>query len=168
MKFKIGDKVKVVANISSCEGKDAYIGCIFTIDSLNPNILNNKRHYGVKENCNFVFYDDELELLKKYSFTKFDLENKMVVELRNGLKGIIVDNLIIGKNFFSDLTDYNDDLTNFTDNLDIIKVYDTWAYMGFEDYLNNSNLALIWERKEPVKMTKEEIESKLGYEIEIV
>lgn len=109
-----------------------------------------------------------MKFLAIKTFTKFDLENKMVVELKNGLKGIIVDNLIIGKNFFSDLSEYNDDLTNFGENLDIVKVYDTWAYMGFEDYLNDNNLAFVWEREEPVKMTKEEIEEELGYKIEII
>ena len=168
MKFKIGDKVEVIANTSSCEAKDRYIGCVFTINSINPNILNNIRHYGVKEDCGYVFYDDELELLTENHFTKFDLKNKMVVELKNGLKGIIVDNLIIGKNFFSDLSKYNDDLTNFGKNLDIVAVYEPWAYMGFEDYLNDNNLALVWKREELVKMTKEEIEEELRYKIEII
>ena len=109
-----------------------------------------------------------MKFLAIKTFTKDDLENKMVVELRNGLKGIIIDNLIMGKLFFCDLSEYNDDLTNLRKNLDIVKAYDTWEYMGFENYLNDGNLALVWEREEPVKMTKEEIESKLGYEIEII
>lgn len=94
----------------------------------------------------------------------------MVVTFKNGFRGIVIDNIIIGNTFYCDLSDYNDDLINkdnFTD-LNIIKVYNALFHRGFQSYLSDDNLELIWERKEPKKMTVAQIEEELGYEIDIV
>lgn len=169
MKFKIGDKVEVIANTTDCKGKNKYINCIFTIDSLNPNLANHNEHYGVKEDCDYVFYDNELVSV----FLKSDLKDGMVVELKNGYRGIIIHNLIVGEDFYIQLSNYNYRLIANYNNpivngLNIIKVYNALSYKGFKNYIKDENLTLIWERESPRKMKKEEIESKLGYEIEII
>lgn len=173
MKFKIGDRVKVVSlHTGSSGARKKLVGKIFTIREINPNGSNQEKHYGVVEDCPYIFFEDELKLLKN-EFTKSDLKNGMIVELRNGFRGIVInDNLILGNKLYSELLDYNDDLSikyNLNGNdLDIVKVYTVWSYMGFEDYLKDDNLELIWERKEPKKMTVAQIEEELGYEIDIV
>lgn len=72
-KFKVGDKVKVVScnNVNSV--KREYIGKIFTIQKVNPDrsCMNMSTHYSFKENCPYIFFEGELELLK---FTKSDLK----------------------------------------------------------------------------------------------
>lgn len=173
MKFKIGDRVKVVSLHDGSSGaRKKLVGKIFTIREINPNGSNQEKHYGVVEDCPYIFFEDELKLLKK-EFTKSDLKNGMIVELRNGFRGIVInDNLILGNKLYSELLNYNDDLSikyNLNGNdLDIIKVYTAWSYMGFEDYLKDDNLDIIWERQESKKMTLKQVEEALGYKIEII
>lgn len=63
MKFKVGDKVKVVKTVNKY--KKCYIGKELVINSINPNIYKTTgEHYGVN-NCMFVFFDEELELINK-------------------------------------------------------------------------------------------------------
>lgn len=107
-----------------------------------------------------------------------DLEvGKHVVETREGDKFLVTESrccvfaiCLDGHSFIAPLdnTSYSDDLIilNSNRNLDIVKIYEINKYCSFE-YLKN-NLNLIWERKEPKKMTVSEICKKLGYEVEIV
>lgn len=169
MKFKIGDKVEVIANTTDCKEKNKYINCIFTIGSLNPNPAQHKEHYGVKENYDYIFYDDELIS----AFFKSDLKDGMVVELKNGYRGIVIHNLIVGEDFYIQLSNYNYSLivnynNSIVNGLNIIKVYNALSYKGFKNYIKDENLTLIWERENPRKMRKEEIEEELGYKIEII
>ena len=61
MKFKIGDKVRVSKNVKL--KKENYVGNEYTIGRINPNHrLTSEPHYGVKEACPYVFFEDELEL----------------------------------------------------------------------------------------------------------
>ena len=62
MKFKVGDKVRVVKTISTL--KNDYIGKELVIKSINPNnkynaIKHRENHYGF-EHCMWVFYESEL------------------------------------------------------------------------------------------------------------
>lgn len=61
-KFSIGDKVRVTG---VTDHRSVYNGRIFTIKSINPNKSNERRHYGVVEDdCFYIFYSDELELVE--------------------------------------------------------------------------------------------------------
>lgn len=61
--------------------------------------------------------------------------------------------------------DFTDDLANCgLHKFDIVRIYEDIFKIGA---LYNKSLDIIWECK-PKKMTKEEIEETLGYEIEIV
>lgn len=63
-KFKVGDKVKVT-NADKHAWKRKYIGNIYTIDRVNPNVdvTFGEPHYGVAEPCMYVFLESELELV---------------------------------------------------------------------------------------------------------
>lgn len=108
-------------------------------------------------------------------FTKEDLKGEMAVEYRRkGFgKRIVVGNMLIGERKNHLLEFYNEDLTDkdgYTE-LDITRVYKIKNARNFEHILDDDNLELIWERKEPKKMTVEEMRKKLeeltGEEIEV-
>lgn len=102
---------------------------------------------------------------------------KHVIEIRSGEKFLVAENkngffgiCLNGRNYFSalDSTVYDDNLVflNPYKNNDIVKIYEINECCTFEKLENNLNL--IWERKEPKKMTVSEIAKELGYEVEIV
>lgn len=108
-------------------------------------------------------------------FTKADLESGMVVEYRYKHMGkrIVIGDMLVGKDGYAMLEEYNDDLKKVkgSDELDIIKVYKIKDACRLENIMKDSNLKLIWERKEPKKMTVEEMRKKLeeltGEQIEV-
>lgn len=108
-------------------------------------------------------------------FTKADLESGMVVEYRYEHMGkrIVIGEMLVGKDGYSMLEEYNDDLKKVkgSDELDIIKVYKIKDACRFENIMKDSNLELIWERTESKKMTVEEMRKKLeeltGEQIEV-
>jgi len=92
----------------------------------------------------------------------------MVVEYRDGIKRLVVNNDLIGDDGHLSLSNYNDDLKHdeYSD-LDIIKVYRYKRVRSFSYLLKDNNLELIWERKE-YELTSHEIEilkalQTLGY-----
>lgn len=107
-------------------------------------------------------------------FTKADLRDGMVVEQRNGEMYLVLAEEVVRKCGYNEMNCYTDDLKckGYTEG-DIVKVYRiTPESLGrIEDVFIKSNLELIWERKEPKKMTVEEMRQKLeeltGEEIEV-
>ena len=91
---------------------------------------------------------------------KSDLKNGMVVELRNGKRFLIVNDLGIGKDscinldgFFGydeNLYDINGDST-----FDITKIYIS-SGRTFKNLFDNERLSLIWEREEKQELSKED------------
>lgn len=105
-------------------------------------------------------------------FTKADLKDGMVVKHRNGDKKMVISEALIGEDGYSDRNCFREDLTyRYFKDLDIVGVYAIQEYNNFADMLSDYNLELIWERKEPKKMTVEEMKQKLeeltGEEIEV-
>lgn len=93
------------------------------------------------------------------------LTDRRVVELRNGERYLIVGDFLMGENDYFIKSDFTDDLANHgLRKFDIVRIYGEIPRIGA---INYKNLDIIWEWK-PKKMTKEEIEEALGYEIEIV
>jgi hypothetical protein len=109
-------------------------------------------------------------------FTKSDLKDGMVVEHRckDYGKRMVVGNMLIGKDGSHRLEAYENDLTQgyAESQLSIIRVYKIKNERNFEHIMDDDNLELIWERKEPKKMTVEEMRQKLeeltGGEIEVM
>lgn len=107
-------------------------------------------------------------------FTKADLEDGMVVEQRDGDMYLVLAGMVVRKRGYNRIGDYDDDLkcAGYTGG-DIVKVYRiTPGSLGcVEHVFIKCNLELIWERKEPKKMTVEEMRQKLeeltGEEIEV-
>lgn len=168
MKFKVGDKVKVVRITHSNIDRRRYIGDIFVVKSLNPNSKYDSRldeHYGC--GCDYVFYADELELAE---FTKADLEDGMVIEYYDGDRAMVIGDKLMGDKKWSSLNNFTDTLTHISLKvLTINKVYKSTAVV-LNDYFKKERLTLIWERKkeEPIKeMTVAEIEKELGYKVKI-
>lgn len=105
-------------------------------------------------------------------FKKQDLKSGMVVEYRNGERRIVIDNMLIGKDGFSTLNSYREELkNNNSDEYTIVKTYKISEARTFAYVLNDNNLELIWERTEVKHMTAEEMRQKLeeltGEKIEV-
>ena len=91
---------------------------------------------------------------------KSDLKNGMVVELRNGKRFLIVNDMGIGKHSCINL----DGFFGYDENLydvigdstfDITKIYKTEG-TTFKTLFDNERLSLIWEREEQPKLSEED------------
>lgn len=129
------------------------------------------RVFAEKYNYKILEWSDYMQ--KK--FTKSDLKDGMVVEYRckDYGKRMVVGNMLIGEEGSHRLEAYENDLTQgyAKSQLSIIRVYKIKNERNFEHIMDDDNLELIWERKEPKKMTVEEMRKKLeeltGEEIEV-
>jgi len=106
-------------------------------------------------------------------FTKADLKDGMVVEYNDNSFGkrLVVGDFLIGEDGYADLGDYNESLKNVVSDLEIVRVYKIKCMGKISSIMYDVSLELIWERKEPKKMTIEEMRKKLeeltGEEIEV-
>jgi hypothetical protein len=172
-KFKVGDKVKVVKNVTDVDFKDTFIGHIYTIKNIDS-VRMFGQAYGIGKN--YVVYDNELELVEPNSFTKSDLKDGMVVRTRDKGNFLVLGDVLLDDYEKINLDNYKSDLIhNASPILDIMAVYSvqTCAVEDIYDTMcvDNDCHKLIWERKEEPKykeMTVDEIEEKLGYKIKVV
>lgn len=108
------------------------------------------------------------------NFTKSDLKDGMVVEYNDNSFGkrLVVGDFLIGEDGYADFGDYNENLKNVVSGLEIVRVYKIKCMGKISSIMYDVNLELIWERKEPKKMTVEEMRQKLeeltGEEIEVM
>ena len=135
---------------------------------------------GYGEFASYDFYKEREYKILEWSdymdkeFTKADLEDGMVVEQRDGNMYLVLAGKTVRKGEYNRIDGYTDDLKweGYTGG-DIVKVYRITpeSLRRIEDVFIKSNLELIWERKEPKKMTVEEMRQKLeeltGEEIEV-
>lgn len=147
MKFKVGDRVKIVRTDYTVDKK--YINNIVTITKIDTV----GRRYFVKENDR-PWIDKELN---KFNFTKDDLQYGDKITLRNGSAGFYE-----GEDTAIHCLRYchiNDNLTNnggLEEELDIVKV-------------ERPTYVTIYEREEqPKEMTLQEVCEELGYEVKII
>ena len=104
-------------------------------------------------------------ICEKEKALKEFLVDRRVIELRNGERYLVIGNFFMGENDFFIKDDFTDDLASRgLHKFDIVRIYEDIPKIGALYY---KELGIIWERK-PKKMTKEEIEKALGYEIEII
>ena len=108
-------------------------------------------------------------------FTKADLKDGMVVEQRNGNRYLVLAGMAVRECGYNKISSYTNNLEWYGTNRggDIVKVYRIIHESPgtIEEAFCDRNLELIWERKEPKKMTVEEMREKLeeltGEEIEV-
>ena len=106
-----------------------------------------------------------------------ELKEGMIVECRNGDRYLLRNvrgDLILSANkgwveyvYDNNFIDIGKDAKAFNGDYDIMKIYESKAYV-LEGLFDNNYLTCIWERKEPKKMTLEQISKVLGYEVEII
>lgn len=109
-------------------------------------------------------------------FTKADLKDGMVVEQRNGNRYLVLAGMAVRECGHNKISRYTNNLEWYGTNRggDIVKVYRIIHESPgtIEEAFCDRNLELIWERKEPKKMTVEEMRQKLeeltGEEIEVM
>jgi hypothetical protein len=91
--------------------------------------------------------------------TKKDLMNGMIVELRNGTRYLYCEGVIRGLNAWNLISNYTDNLKipEFP-RLDIVKVYKDTKKYNLSTIFEYQYLELIWQRPEPIKLSKRENE----------
>lgn len=127
--------------------------------------------YFRKYRCNILEWSDYMNK----EFTKADLKDGMVVEQRDGDMYLVLAGMVVRKRGYNRIVGYTDGLkwAGYKGG-DVVKVYRiTPGSLGcIEDVFIKNNLELIWERKEPKKMTVKEMKQKLeeltGEEIEVM
>lgn len=105
-------------------------------------------------------------------FTKADLKNGMVIEYSNGKRRLVLNNYLIGKDGYYELSQYRENMKDKEDSdRDIMRVFTISIVTTLDRIFHIENLNLIWERKETKKMTVEEMKNKLeeltGEKIEV-
>ena len=95
-------------------------------------------------------------------FTKAVLKDGMVVAYANGERRLVLNNFLIGKDGYFDLSNYSENLKdkNYSDR-DIVRVFKINIVTTLDYIFRTENLELIWERTESKKMTTEEMRQKL-------
>lgn len=106
-----------------------------------------------------------------------ELKEGMIIECRNGYRYLLRNvrgNLILSANkgwavyvYDNKFIDIGKDAKAFNGDYDIMKIYESKAYV-LEDLFDDKYLECIWKRKEPKKMTLEQISKALGYEVEVI
>ena len=126
--------------------------------------------YFEKYRCNILEWSDYMNK----EFTKADLKDGMVVKYNDNCFGkrLVIGGFLIGEDGYADLGDYNENLKSMASDLEIVRVYKIKRMGKISSIMEDHNLELIWGRKEPKKMTVEEMRQKLeeltGEQIEIV
>lgn len=177
MKYKVGDKVRIVKekkgdSWNRAGHMDKWLGKVMTIRDINF------YSYSMEEDEGCWYWYEEMIEGKVTEMTKSDLiAGKHVVETRNEGRFLIFDSKI-GKFMFKTnggfmlLESYDEYLMMIDENedFDIMKIYE-FKKPAKESYMHNYSekcLTLVWERTEPKEMTMAELEKELGYKVKIV
>lgn len=105
------------------------------------------------------------------SFTKSDLENRMIVVFRNQIRAIVIDEYLLSSNGAISLDEYSFNLLHLTNNSswNIMKV--TKPISDLRAVYNPAviqHLDFIWEREEVKEVTMSEVEEKFGCKVKII
>lgn len=88
--------------------------------------------------------------------TKTNLENGMVVEVRNGNRYLVHNDKFINKQNFNYFDDYDDEFNNIhLPSFDIVKIYKSISFT-LDKIFNDNNLVLIWEREDKTKLSEKD------------
>lgn len=175
MKYKIGDKVRVIPDLKECDPRFGVIGVEEEMEAFRGKKVTIAKIYDLggylihEDGEEYVWAEDMFSEITE--FTLDDLETRMVVETRDKErylifregKGIHLMNAR-GISCLYEPERYGPDMMHFSHEKDIVKVFGKISY--FEEAKNTGQV--LWERKEPKKMTLKEIIEKLGYDVEII
>ena len=177
-KIKVGDKIKIISTKNEDFSYSSVIGKIYIVEEIREDsckekfaALKNSIYMPYLYNCGLV---DE----KEKKFTKSDLKNGDIVELRNGERYVYIEkyndrfiystdsdevivNLKDGE--YSRLGNYDDDLRykgRGNCEYDIMKILDMSEFYKKPEWT--------WERKKTEEMTLGEVCKELGRDIKIV
>lgn len=177
--IKKGDKVKIISDINKNFHNDRIIGNIYTVDCIKIEGKTGKGYVILKETTEKPYiYNCKLADEKEKQFTKSDLKNGDIVELRNGERYVYIEkyndrfiystdsdevivNLKDGE--YSRLANYDDDLRykgRGNCEYDIMKILDMSEFYKKQKWT--------WEREKTEEMTLEEVCKELGKDIKIV
>lgn len=124
MKFKVGDKVKVIK--CSVDGERCKnLNKVSTITEIGEHLCYPYMLKDIRE----PFKENELALVEK-QFTKSDLKDGDIVTYRNGLKKIVSGDKLCGNDLFAPLRYYTEDLKDVDgeEEYDIVKVERSTQY----------------------------------------
>lgn len=158
MKFKVGDKVKVIAKR---HGHEFDIGEIVRIEEVSDI---DYKCSSLKKNEFWWMGEDEFV---EWKFTKSDLKDGDIVTQRNGLKKMVFENKLYGSNHFVSLTYYTEDLkdANGDEEYDIIKIERPGKYNTIferkEEILNETEKRYLASVIKPFKNKIETIEKTI-------
>lgn len=90
---------------------------------------------------------------------KEDLKDGMILEMRNGKRFLLVNDVMRDLDNFIGLSSYNNDLTHTQyAHFDIVKVYKDTREYSLRSKFKDRNLTFIWEREPKIKLTDREID----------
>jgi len=162
MKFKVGDRVKIIGNYSRGIPYDIWENLRGTVHTVTADVTNESDYgdYKLDDGYGFIYFD---EMLEPAPFGKSDLQSGMRVRYRNGDERIVLKNddemvftdfdgmYCSGKNYAEDLT-----MLNGTEELDIAEVLEP-KHLN-EALTQDCELISIWKREEePIEITIAEI-----------
>lgn len=159
MKWCSGESYLKETNYEFCEEEICYIRGEFS-----PYQYYKSKGYKILEWSDYM----------QKEFKKADLKDGMVVEYNDNYLGkrLVIGGFLIGEDGYTDLGGYNENLKSVVSDLEIVRVYKIKCMGKISSIMEDYNLELIWERKEPKKMTVEEMRKKLeeltGEEIEVM
>jgi len=159
MKWCSGESYLKETNYEFCEEEICYIKGEFS-----PYQYYKSKGYKILEWSDYM----------QKEFKKADLKDGMVVEYNDNYLGkrLVIGGFLIGEDGYTDLGGYNENLKSVVSDLEIVRVYKIKCMGKISSIMEDYNLELIWERKEPKKMTVEEMRKKLeeltGEEIEVM
>lgn len=161
MKFKVGDKVRVIK--CSIDGERCKnLNKVSTITEIGEYLCYPYMLKDIRE----PFKENELALVEK-QFTKSDLKDGDIVTQRNGLKKMVFENKLYGSSHFVSLTYYTEDLkdANGDEEYDIIKIERPGKYNTIferkEEILNETEKRYLASVIKPFKNKIETIEKTI-------
>lgn len=184
--IKVGDKIKIISAQDENFNYSDVIGNIYIVKEIRESQIGKK--YAELKNSIYkpYLYNCELVNGKEKQFTKSDLKNGDIVELRNGDRYILIKNarhnqydtptdifMSINKFGSMPLSWYSDSLLNSNGDksYDIMKISDSFYIPNIFRTHPSGTLVVpdwAWKREETEEMTLEEVCKELGKDIKIV
>lgn len=187
MKYKIGDRVRIVRNREGQEywnslgGMDKYLGTTMTIiDYYNG--CDSYPIYRMKEdNCMWCWYEYMIECKEENKmFCKSDLANGDLLVMRNGERYVVMQEYATNKSDtwvgvntsgWCDPGSFEENLIHngWSNDYDVVKVMRPAFRYANPYHYDEKDYDVVFDRNEErKKMTVEDIERELGYKIAVV